>query len=737
VAISPNGKLLAATASHYGEGEDTIHVWDMANGDAKYRKSFKRGSSGIAFSPDSNFLALADTSILLLESNTGRELRKFEDHTPGASSVRFSSDGKIVASIHKIVVSIHEVGVALKIWDSATGKSLCDIKAPENSSFQCLAVAPDGKSIATGNDDGHVWLWDIASAKPVRHFKAHECRVTSVSYTANGKLLATASDGGGVALWDPTTGKKQCKFSEDRKGRYGYMEQTIASIAPDGRNLASATGDSIRLWDVTTGSERADLARHPLAVLSCTFSPDGKSIWTNCGDHVLRSWDSGSGKLSRQITLPEEERILAVSDDAKLLLTRVEADGDVVRLWQADSRKQLHALAGHRYGAGRAVFSPDRKRLAIGDYDSGGPDLSGMVHLWDVSTGKELHRLSWEKDRSVCSPLGFSRDSKLLACGGFGEFGLWDPSSGKLLWKSLKNEDLLHAVAFSEDSCLVAALYEHSLDVYEVDSGKEIYSKSLDMVGSAVAFAPGGRVLLLGLHRDRTLSGLEGIVHFLDLATGEVFGRLSGHEGEIYRFALSSNSKVLATASNDTTVLLWNFAAHKPPPLAVKRLSTEDRKRLWADLAADDARTSQRAIWTFLADQDASLLTIKDNLKPAIFDAKRVEKLIHELDDDHFFVRTRAMTELENLGELATNAMRKAAAVTTSLEVQWRLKRVLDQIEPFPASGERLRSLRAVRLLEQTGTADARKVLETTAEGAPSARVTIAAKAALKRLKDR
>jgi hypothetical protein len=60
--------------------------------------------------------------------------------------------------------------------------------------------------------------------------------------------------------------------------------------------------------------------------------------------------------------------------------------------------------------------------------------------------------------------------------------------------------------------------------------------------------------------------------------------------------------------------------------------------------------------------------------------------------------------------------------------------RLLERLELAPVAGERLQALRAVEVLERVGTPEARRLLETLAGGAPGARLTWEARAALGRL---
>jgi hypothetical protein len=69
-----------------------------------------------------------------------------------------------------------------------------------------------------------------------------------------------------------------------------------------------------------------------------------------------------------------------------------------------------------------------------------------------------------------------------------------------------------------------------------------------------------------------------------------------------------------------------------------------------------------------------------------------------------------------------------------SLEVRRRIDALAKRLHPPLTDGETLQSLRAIAVLEDIGTLEAKKILDTLAKGAAEARVTRAAKAALERL---
>src|SRR5262249_62021977 len=112
----------------------------------------------------------------------------------------------------------------------------------------------------------------------------------------------------------------------------------------------------------------------------------------------------------------------------------------------------------------------------------------------------------------------------------------------------------------------------------------------------------------------------------------------------------------------------------------------------------------------------------------------RRSRLIAQLDDDDFTVRERATTDLEKLGAAAEPALRKALQETNSAEVRLRAQRLLEGLSTGQSSDDWMRTGRALEVLEQLHTPEARAWLQTLAEGDAEARLTQEAKAALARL---
>jgi hypothetical protein len=167
-------------------------------------------------------------------------------------------------------------------------------------------------------------------------------------------------------------------------------------------------------------------------------------------------------------------------------------------------------------------------------------------------------------------------------------------------------------------------------------------------------------------------------------------------------------------------------AAAPPAPL----------ERLWADLATDDPGQADQVMSRLVARPAQAVPFLRERLRPVTIDARRVARWLAELDSDRYDIRERGSRALESLSEAVEPHLRQALSGDPSLEARRRIERLLRQMR-----GERLspslpcrRCVRAIEVLERIGNAEARQVLAALARGAPTAALTIDAKAALERL---
>jgi WD40 repeat protein len=154
----------------------------------------------------------------------------------------------------------------------------------------------------------------------------------------------------------------------------------------------------IRLWDMKTGEELPRF-NGELGVTNCVaFSSDGR-LAVSCGwDTAIQVWDVRAGKEIRRFGEGDLNSV-ALSPDGKQVLSGGGNQG--VRLWDIESGKQVRQFHGHRARVEAVAIAPDgRYAASCAGAMGGNKDLLGSsafpidctIRIWDLKTGKELHR---------------------------------------------------------------------------------------------------------------------------------------------------------------------------------------------------------------------------------------------------------------------------------------------------------------------------------------------------------
>ena len=215
--------------------------------------------------------------------------------TGAVGALAFSPDGKyIVAGFGQRHITTRESRAnPLKVWEVATRRP---IRLLEGHSGYCpsLAFSRDGALLASGSRDGTAIIWSTKTWKPLRTLQNRDRGtadfddlmidpygvkpqfVECVAFAPDGKTLAMASAGATVQLWDVATGKLRATLR-------GHSSAVLAvAFAPDGRTLASGGADqTVRLWNVETRRELMQLDPGTVRlgkVQSLDFSADGTQL---------------------------------------------------------------------------------------------------------------------------------------------------------------------------------------------------------------------------------------------------------------------------------------------------------------------------------------------------------------------------------------------------------------------------------------------------------------------------
>jgi WD40 repeat protein len=381
VEFSPDGKLLAA-----GDTLTSLSLWDVATGSLYRRFHGVEIEMGFAFAPDGKRMVTGGRYFRYWDIARGQEIHRYPQRA-AVVAVAFTPDGKALVTAD---------GLAIRLWDAPTGREIPRFKGrhefrnllyPTDGAgreyralggrqpkIQAMAITPDGKTLASGADDGSLWLWDLSTGREIRQVQGLTGSIESLAFAPSGKTFA-AVDERGIWLVDTNSGKEIHHFPGAAKGCNRSL-----SFAPDGTTLASAHDQGLSLWNVQANRVWLELA-HPWS-RCVVFARDGTRLATGDMNGVIRVWDAKTGRFVREYARPlkrdvEPPRIesLAFTPDGKTLASS--GDDHFVTLWDLGTGQERRRLKGRLASVNSLALAPDGKTLASGSAD-------GTALIWDL-----------------------------------------------------------------------------------------------------------------------------------------------------------------------------------------------------------------------------------------------------------------------------------------------------------------------------------------------------------------
>ncbi|MBD1812038.1 serine/threonine protein kinase [Microcoleus vaginatus DQ-U2] len=271
-----------------------------------------------------------------------------------------------------------------------------------------VAVAPNGRVIVSGNNDGTIHLLHKRRGKLLKVLAGHLGPVWSVAVSPDGRTIASGSADGTIKLWNFYSGKLIRTLDGHTDGVFSVV------FSPDGEAIASVGKDNtLKLWQVEGGAELETLQGVFDQVHSVAFSPYKDTLFTGNGDGTIKLWNWKTGEFQATLTGHfDAVSALTVSPDGKILGSG--GWDNTVRIWDI-TKEHWSAPSGEVIFNGHAdriqslAFSPDGDKLASAD-------LSGTIKLWHMSSGEIAGTL---KGHSTWVELAFNPQDKTLISGSF------------------------------------------------------------------------------------------------------------------------------------------------------------------------------------------------------------------------------------------------------------------------------------------------------------------------------
>lgn len=445
LAFSPENTTLAS-----GADDNTVIIWNLADPEKPTHQELYTTSAGVRSLgwSTNNVLAwgLADGRMEILDIETF-EISPLPGHAAAVTGVSWA-DGRLV--------SVAEDGGVI-LWNLVTKAATQTLTETHFPLLHVMWKTDETLLTVTG---AGVKQWDLAAEQVTETLLGFTRPVNSVAFSpVDGTLLASGSDDGQVYLWNTETGG-QIRL-------YSGLTYTVTSVvfSPDGLTLAGASWDNtIRLWEVETGAP-IGIITQTAPILSLAFSPvDNNLLAFGTKDHNVIIWDIAAGAPKFPALSGHNSSINALdySFDGRFLASG--SDGGVIILWDTGSGRILHTLGDNEPGHTAKIFdvkftspstflgsaSADRAIIVWnfeGEEQSGkslqdeivwclafsenGWLASGMVEgtivLWQLADFPNNPQVDLTAHNAGVTSLAFSPDSHLLASGSRdGTIVLWD-----------------------------------------------------------------------------------------------------------------------------------------------------------------------------------------------------------------------------------------------------------------------------------------------------------------------
>jgi WD40 repeat protein len=245
------------------------------------------------------------------------------------------------------------------------------------SAVTYLAFSPDGKTLASGSQDGTIKLWnwqnETEESKDLQVEEPTKDKSKVLSAAFDGSILASVTERGDIKLWKVSENKATLLKMIPGKESVGLP----VAFNQKGDILAGAMGDgTINLWkrnnesfSSITNLKPSDNIDNSVVALafSSSNSREEQLLASSRLDGTINLWNIKN--LGKPKILERHNKILSLAFSHNGQILASGSDDGTIKLWNPSNGRELRTLRSHPYPVNSLAFAPDDKALASGSDD--------------------------------------------------------------------------------------------------------------------------------------------------------------------------------------------------------------------------------------------------------------------------------------------------------------------------------------------------------------------------------